>query len=136
MIKCEFCSKEYTTEKILKNHQKTAIFCKNIQSVSVLDPKRIQSSSDSLKIDNSLNFKCEHCRDTFTQKITLKQHYERCKIRLEKIKEENELKNQQIISKIQEENEKLKNQLLFIKEELNSYKLESVIKEEKLKIKE
>ena len=75
--KCDFCNNEYTNNKILKNHQKTAIFCKNIQNVSVLDPKRIQSSSDSLKIDNSLNFKCEHCRDTFTQKITLKQHYER-----------------------------------------------------------
>ncbi len=132
-MKCQYCNKDYANEKILKKHQKTAIFCIEIQNRI---QNQIHSSSESLVFGKSINFSCQFCEEHFTLKYNLERHYKSCKIKIEKIQEENELKNQQIISKIQEENEKLKNQLLTIKEELNSYKLESVIKDEKIKLKD
>ena len=36
--KCEFCNNEYVNSKILKNHQKTAKFCIEIQKKPKIKP--------------------------------------------------------------------------------------------------
>jgi uncharacterized Zn-finger protein len=109
---CNFCKKEYSSKGILETHQKTAKFCLRLHS--------------DLNIINN-NFNCEFCTCNFSRKDHLERHYENCKIRLKKIKEENEQKKDLIILKLNEEINKYN-------DEVNNYKAELIIKDKKLKI--
>jgi hypothetical protein len=106
----------------LKNHQKTAKFCIEIQ-------KRTQNETNN-QYPETRRFKCDYCDDIFTQKITLKQHYDRCKIRLEKIKEENDKKKEELIFELQNELQKYKTEVR-VKDEQLKMKDENIVKLEK-----
>jgi chromosome segregation ATPase len=126
---CNFCKKEYSSKGILETHQKTAKFCLRLHS--------------DLNIINN-NFNCEFCTCNFSRKDHLERHYENCKIRLKKIKEENEQKKDLIILKLNEEINKYNDEVnnykaeLIIKDkqlkEVNNYKAELINKDKKLKI--
>ena len=107
MHKCVYCNKEYSSKGILENHQKTAKFCLRLRNTS------------EIKLDF---FKCSYCEDNFTQKDNLDRHYERCKIRIDKVQEENEQKKDELIIKLKEENQ--------------NYKTENLIQQKELKIKD
>jgi hypothetical protein len=136
--KCEFCSNDYGSRKILKKHQQTAKFCIDIQK---RNQKRNQEELDEkntrhLAETEYLSFQCNFCRDDFTQKCNLERHYETCKIRLKKIKEENEQKKDMIILKLNEEINKYKEDTLKYKDEINNYKTELLVLKKELSIKD
>ena len=132
MYVCNYCKKEYSSKGILETHQKTAKFCLRIRN----------------KEEEVLFLKCEYCKDIFSRKHHLDRHYESCKIRLdsiqeekEKIKEENEHKKDLLIAKLQDELRILMTETYperenKWKEELNNYKIENRVKDEKLKMKD
>jgi len=62
VYKCEFCNKEFKSDKILKTHKMTAKFCLKIQNNDYVVN----------------NFKCECCEKTFTTKHNLYRHKESC----------------------------------------------------------
>jgi hypothetical protein len=130
--KCEFCNNEYTNNKILKNHQKTAKFCIEIQ-------KKTQNETN-IQHPDILNYQCEFCKDTFTLKHVLERHHQTCKIKLEKIKEENDQKKDELIIKLKEEINSLNNIIYLNKNEINNYKTDILVfktkYEEQLKMKE
>ena len=82
--KCNFCDNNYGSKKSLTLHQKTAKFCLEIQ-------KGMENHTNVHDIEN-IYFTCDYCDDKFTLKSSLERHYEKCKIRQEKIREENEQK--------------------------------------------
>ena len=127
--KCVFCDKQYANKKILINHQKTAKFCIDIQNKSKNNTNITQS------------FQCEYCNDDFTQKSSLERHYETCKLRQKKIKEENDQKKDELIFKLQSELHILMTQTYpereaKWKDELNTFKIENLVLKTELKIKD
>ena len=126
--KCDFCNNEYTNNKILKNHQKTAKFCIEIQ-------KRIQNETNN-QHPVILNYQCEYCEDTFTLKHVLERHYDTCKIRPQKLLKEELQKKEEFNYKLQEEFKKKEELILKLKEEINEYKTELRVKDEKLRMKD
>ena len=119
---CEYCNKEYATEKILKTHQKTAKFCIGIQK-----GLNIQASPDTREIRI---FRCDYCNDEFSMKHHLERHYETCKTRSIKIKEENDKKKDELILKLKEEILNIKTELRVKDEQLSSSTLLVKMKDE------
>ena len=130
---CEFCNNEYANKKILKNHQKTAKFCIEIQKKT---QNKTVKKSTNINLEKQ-SFRCEYCDDDFTQKSSLERHYESCKIKKINYKEHHliqELKDELIILKTKYEYElKMKEEKLKMKEEKLKMKEEQYIKELKMK---
>lgn len=63
---CEFCGKGFKTPQNLKVHTNTAKYCLKQREECLV-----------AAIDNT-EYVCEYCRHPFTQKISLKTHYEKC----------------------------------------------------------
>jgi hypothetical protein len=93
---CNFCKKTYTSHSNLKNHQKTAKFCIDLQK----------------KIKTEELIRCEHCLKEFSTKKYLNQHNEICKQK--KIAEQNDLK---------QENERLYEEINNLQKEISEMKL-------------
>ena len=102
MHKCEYCEKEYSSKGILENHQKTAKFC-----------LRLRNNKEEVK-----SLKCNYCEESFTKKHNLERHYDTCKIRPQKI--------------LQEELKKKEKEILELKNIINQYeKLKDTYQEQK-----
>jgi len=113
---CEFCNNSFATSYNLKNHQKTAKFCLDIQNKPIDE-----------------NFKCDFCNKGFSLKAHFNGHILICKDK--KAVEEKE-QNKKLIDRIKElekENNELKLKL-SVQEELNK-KLQEDNKEFKKLIK-
>jgi hypothetical protein len=147
LYNCQYCNNEYSNKSILEMHKKTAKFCLKIQ-------KTIENRTNNIETLKS-DFACEHCKYRTTLKSSLIAHIEICKIRLHKVKEENEnnintelKKKDELINKLQNdinilmtqtypEKERVLDEInAKLQEELNHYKIELRIKDEQLKIKE
>ena len=140
MYICEFCNNEYGTKKSLILHQKTAKFCLKIQ-------KENENHTNNHNREN-IDFKCDYCEDSFSLKHVLERHYETCKSRQRKIKEENEQKKDELIFKLQTELHILMTQTypererVFLeihaklKEELNECKTENLVLKKELNMKD
>ena len=129
--KCKYCKNDYSTNISLKNHQKTAKFCIEIQ-------KKTQNKTNNQIIEIK-SFHCTYCEDTFNVKCNLERHYETCKIRLNKIKEENDKKKDNEILELKQTIENLKNKyqelvILNIKYEEKLYMKDDIVKELKKEI--
>ena len=66
---CEFCKKTFSTKSNLTAHQKSAVYCLELQG------------------KENKNFVCEHCSKTFTLHKTLNEHILICKEKQKKEKE-------------------------------------------------
>jgi len=66
---CEFCKKTFSTKSNLSAHQKSAVYCLELQG------------------KENKNFVCEHCSKTFTLHKTLNEHILICKEKQKKEKE-------------------------------------------------
>ena len=126
MYKCEYCNKEYSSKSTLENHHKIAKFCLRLRNKNIVEEDL---------------FNCEYCKDIFTRKFNLDRHYESCRIRLDKIQEENEHRKDLLITKLQDELRILMTETYperenKWKEELNNYKIENRVKDEQLKMKD
>jgi len=64
-MKCEFCNKTFSSDKSLKVHKKTALFCLKIQNKS---------------IDDNL-YDCKNCLKKFTMKQSLMRHQKNCALK-------------------------------------------------------
>ena len=117
MHECIYCKKDYSTKGSLENHQKTTKFC-----------LKLQNNIAEIEL-----FKCSYCKENFTQKANLDRHYERCKIRLNKLQEENDHKKEELISTLKEENQKIKTEILLLKEQI---RIKNEQHEKELKIKD
>ncbi len=69
---CEFCNKSYTVLSTLKNHQKTAKFCIEIQT------KKCKEKNILPEVEIEL-FTCEYCNKDFTLKHNYNCHLTTCK---------------------------------------------------------
>jgi hypothetical protein len=78
---CEFCRNEYSNQSTLKLHQRTAKFCLDLQ-------KRMKDDYKEEKEEEDSSIKCEYCNKTYTLKANLKLHLSTCKIRKEKLIED------------------------------------------------
>jgi hypothetical protein len=113
-IICNFCNKSFVNAIVLKNHQKTAKFCIEMQKRS----NQNETNNNELEI----SYNCEYCDKKFTQKISLKTHYNSCKakkdldLKEEKEKEINKLKikYEKEINELKISNEK---EIIYLKEE-------------------
>ena len=139
MYNCSFCNNEYGTKKSLILHQKTAKFCLKIQKENEENEKN--ANIYNRENNTCIEFKCNYCEDIFTLKCNLERHYERCKSRQRKIKEENEQKKDELIFKLQSELHILMSQTYperenKWKEELNTFKTENLVLKTELKMKD
>lgn len=108
-MNCEFCNKIFSTKGTLKNHQKTAKYCLEIQSKN-LDTKHV----------------CKKCNKVFTQKIRLNTH--NCVDKNIIIKELKD-KYKELEDKYKELNENLEHKNKELEEEIrNNKELEIEIK--------
>ena len=107
---CDFCTNEYGTKKSLILHQKTAKFCLKIQKEN---RKRSEENENLTNVHNreNIEFKCNYCEDNFSLKHVLERHYETCKSRQRKIKDENEQMKDKLIIKLRDNNESLQKEL-------------------------
>jgi vacuolar-type H+-ATPase subunit I/STV1 len=140
---CQYCNNEYSNNKSLKFHQKTTKFCIKIQKEFKNKPSDNETQNNETENNENENneYVCIHCNYTTTLKASLLIHNERCKIRLHKIKEENDQKKDELIKKLQNELHILMTQTYpdrenKWKEELSYYKTEVRIKDEQIKIKD
>jgi hypothetical protein len=100
---CEFCNKEFKSDKILKTHQTTAKYCLRIQNENI---------SEILT-----NFKCEYCDKFFTTKLHLSRHNKTCNnLKIIKKKED-----ENIIRNLEEEIIKLKTIIDQLEKKDNDY---------------
>ena len=67
-MECEHCKNKFKTKSILKNHQKTATYC-----------KVLQQDIGIINIINIKIYRCEFCNKDLSQKIDLQRHYQICK---------------------------------------------------------
>jgi hypothetical protein len=85
---CQYCNKSYATLYILKNHQKTAKFCIELQNKEIKEKNNTTSNCIS-EVEVDL-FKCEYCNKEFTTKYNYNFHLTNCKEK--KIIEDNDLR--------------------------------------------
>jgi hypothetical protein len=138
---CLFCNNILSSKSGLIKHQKNAKFCLKIQNESKKDENESKKDENESKDENeprkdknesktnSKCFICDYCEDNFSQKYNLERHYETCKIRIKKIKEENEQKKDKTILKLNDEINKYK-------DEINSYKTEFLVLKKELLMKD
>ena len=127
---CTFCNKQFSNIYNLKQHQKIAKYCLQLQN-NLMENKDEQQNN---------NFECEFCSKVFTKKSNLKTHYISCKLKkhtedkeeIEKIEFKHTLDIQKLETKHKEEIERLCKELEKIehkhKEEIE--KIEHKHKEE------
>ncbi len=78
MIKCDYCNNEFSTQNVLKIHQKSAKYCLILQEKD--------------KSDNVTNLLiCEFCNKTFTRKDVRNIHILSCKKKIDVIHEKDKL---------------------------------------------
>ena len=125
---CNFCNNEYGTKKSLILHQKTAKFCLKIQNGMKNGMNRMENHTNNHNHEN-IEFICDYCSYKTTLKSSLILHNETCKIRLNKLKEENDKKKDELICRLQEENQR------YIQEH-NDYKTENLLLKKEIKLKD
>jgi hypothetical protein len=95
MNKCEHCEKEFSSEPVLKKHQRTAKYCLALRNVP---------------IENVKTYDCDYCEYSTTQKSNLTRHTSICKYKL--------------VSEKKDEDD-IRVQNLLLKKEIEIYKLEA-----------
>ncbi len=100
MIKCNYCNNEFSTNIVLKTHQRTAKYC-----------------IASQKSKSSIDLECELCNKIFTRKDVLNKHTLSCKKKLQCKK----------INELIYENTSLKQEIFDLK--INNAVLEARLKE-------
>jgi uncharacterized Zn finger protein (UPF0148 family) len=117
---CDFCKKDYSSKRSLDLHQKSAKFCLRLRN----------------NHEEQISFYCEYCNDNFTLKHVLERHYENCKIRFEKIREENEKKKYNEILELKNINSIQKDEILELKRTIENLKnINNIQKDEILELK-
>ena len=114
-FECEFCKKFYASKQSLKNHQKTAKSCLNIQNEL--------SKTDQSIIVSTISYDCKYCEKTFSSKKRLITHQNTCYDMFKSItndKDKHIEMLQQIINELEEEIVKLKenNRLIAVETEV------------------
>jgi hypothetical protein len=104
MNSCSICNNKFRTLKILKSHQKNAIYCKKLQNIQVN--------------------KCEYCKKTISDS-NYSIHKENCIDYYKTVNNDNEFKN----NKLEEENKILKLQLKELQYKLNDITLKLIDKQ-------
>jgi hypothetical protein len=97
-MKCNFCSKIFSSKYSLNIHQKTTKYCLKLQG----------------KLDTENDFECEYCNKKFTVKQNLTSHYVICKERefSNKIKIEKEQIEKEFNSKIKVQKEQIEKEFM------------------------
>jgi hypothetical protein len=70
-LECGFCKKQFTNSYTLSTHQKTALYC--------LDIQKQNNNTTKEELNKNKVYECEFCDKTFTLKSSLKTHYIHCK---------------------------------------------------------
>jgi hypothetical protein len=112
---CKYCKKEFSYQKTLLNHQKTAKYCIKIQQAL----KEVGNNTDLIDIKN---FSCAYCDKIFTSKSNLDKHTLVCVNRFESIINEKDKIIDDINYKYQEllnKNTELLTEIRVLKEQLN-----------------
>ena len=120
---CTFCNKQFSNIYNLKQHQKIAKYCIQLQN-NLTENKDEQKGNE---------FECEFCSKNFTKKSILKAHYVSCKLKkhiedkeeLEKLELKHSLEIQKLENKHKEDIERLY-------KEIEDYKIRLIDKDNKL----
>ena len=106
-LKCNYCKKEFSYQKTLLNHQKTAKYCIKIQ-------KDLKENGNNPDLINIKNFNCEYCDKIFTSKNNLNKHTLICANRFGFIinKKDNEIKE-------------LQDKILYLEQQIKTVKIET-----------
>lgn len=127
---CNFCNKVFSNSYILKQHQKTAKFCLQLQN--------------NLTENINDNYICEFCNKNYSTKAVLKTHYISCKSKkiiedkeeIEKIELKHTLEIQKLENKHTLEIEKIehkhKEEIERLYKEIEDYKTRLIDKDNKL----
>jgi len=111
---CKYCKKEFSYQKTLLNHQKTAKYCIKIQQAL----KEVGNNTDLIDIKN---FNCEYCDKIFTSKSNLHKHTLVCVNRFESIINE---KDSIILNKDCKINE-LQNIIFDLEQQIKTVKIQT-----------
>ena len=107
-MKCPYCDNDFTSEAILKNHQKTAKYCIKLQNNN--------------GTNMSKNFICIDCNKIFTRKYHLDRHSITCSVNNEKkIKIKDEMYEKKI-----KDNEEIYNKNLMNQEDMYEKKIQKI----------
>lgn len=122
---CTFCGKVYSTKSNLALHQKTAKFCLNIQrELESNDSQKGKKTKVEKKESSSNQYTCKYCNSIFSLKFSLTRHLDVCKVK--KNKDEEKLKNEQMLSDMRKELDYLKADNIQLKLELDKQKKEKI----------
>jgi hypothetical protein len=96
---CEFCQKNFSANKNLVAHQKTARYCIKIQEEKINEKLEQEEKASQNKFEE---FNCEFCKESFTLKSSLKRHLERCKDKNKTLVESMQVEVQNYVSKVKQ----------------------------------
>jgi hypothetical protein len=100
MEKCSFCDKNFSSKTNLKQHQKTAKYCLNLQNVGISE------------------FECAGCLKKYTTKNNLDRHKQNCNI----------LYYKETISRLEKDLENKNKQIEILQDKIENIALKSILK--------
>jgi len=100
MEKCSFCDKNFSSKTNLKQHQKTAKYCLNLQNVGISE------------------FECAGCLKKYTTKNNLDRHKQNCNI----------LYYKETISRLEKDLESKNKQIEILQDKIENIALKSILK--------